>query len=386
MLAAAMIVRDEEALLPECLDSIQDVVGKIVIVDTGSKDNTIEIAESYNAEVFRHEWRYNFGLHRNQSFEHTDADFILYIDADERLKPESVEKIRYVLDYMENNSLNFALPQIENDLPEGGKSLHIMPRIFRQGTVVFRGRIQEQAMTQGKGYITNVCIQHLGYALDPDVMERKNGAREDLLRMALDAEPSNPLYWQYRVRNLRMQGEWQECAVMADNVLSGDVELSRAQEQMVGIDRLLAGIALEDPLALVKAQRLAERFPENLDAQFYLSTMYMLDEYLDGVIETIQRYLMIWHTIKTVGLRDPITLDTWGYQAMAYNNLGVAQWHNGDLIGALGSMFLAKSANGKLESLDENMRRVIGALLFNEKEMQKHFPEIVGKSGEEGAD
>lgn len=398
MLAAAMMVRNEEALLPGCLESLESVIPKerIVVVDTGSTDKTLSVASDFGVKLYHPgmsstlRWQYDFGLHRNQSFDYASripgVTHIMSIDADERLKPESAEKIPYMLDFMDNNSLNFAIMQIENILQNGGMGLHTMPRIFRKGTVNFEGIIQEQAIIMGKGYHSNLWINHLGYALEPEVMDKKNKQREDLLRMALDKEQGSPLYTQSLIKILMAQRQWKECAMLADELLDGDTELSRTQEQNVKVDRLIIAMAMEDPLAYVTAIRLAEQFPENLDAQYYLGTLSMDKGDLDGAIEAIKTYLMIRYTIQTVGLHDHVLLNTWGWQSLAFNNLGVAYWQRGDLIDALSAMFLGKSANGQVKGLEENMRRIVGTLLFQKGEMARCFPELTGELGEEGVD
>jgi len=393
-----MMVRNEEVLLPGCLKSILPVIPKerIAVVDTGSTDKTLAVASDFGVKLYHpgmadvHAWQHDFSFHRNQSFDYVSeipgVTHILVIDADERLKPESAGRVPFLLDFMDNNDLNFAIMQIENELSDGGMGLHIMPRIFRKGTVIFQGVVQEQPITTGKGYMSNLCISHLGYALDAEAMDQKLKRREDLLRMALDKEPWNSLYSQSLIKNLRAQGQWKECAKLADELLAGDTELSRAQEQRASVDRLIAGMATEDPLAFVTAKRLAEQFPENLDIQYYLGSLCLDNDDLDGAIEAIKSYLMIRFTIQTVGLHEPLVLNTWGLQVLAFNNLGFAQWKKGDLIGALESMFLGKSLNGNMEGLNENMRQIVKTLLFKEGEMQKYFPELMGDSGEEGVD
>lgn len=87
-ISACMIVRDEEKNLPRCLDSIKDWVDEIIIVDTGSKDKTVEIAESYGAKVFHQEWQNNFSFHRNHSMDQANGEWLFIIDADEEVLPE----------------------------------------------------------------------------------------------------------------------------------------------------------------------------------------------------------------------------------------------------------------------------------------------------------
>ena len=80
------MVKDEEKLLPQCLKSIQDHVDEIIVVDTGSRDNTIAIAESYGARVYHHPWEDHFSKHRNQSLEYAGGSWLFIIDADEELR------------------------------------------------------------------------------------------------------------------------------------------------------------------------------------------------------------------------------------------------------------------------------------------------------------
>ena len=64
-----MIVKNEERLLSNCLESVKNFVDEIIIVDTGSKDKTIEIARSFNSKFYYYEWDDNFSNARNFSIE-----------------------------------------------------------------------------------------------------------------------------------------------------------------------------------------------------------------------------------------------------------------------------------------------------------------------------
>jgi glycosyltransferase involved in cell wall biosynthesis len=87
--AAAMIVRDEAHFLPGCLKSLQGKVDEIVVVDTGSRDATPCIAEDAGARVFHSDWIGDFAAARNRGLEQVSTDWVLYIDADERLRTPS---------------------------------------------------------------------------------------------------------------------------------------------------------------------------------------------------------------------------------------------------------------------------------------------------------
>jgi len=93
-LSLAMIVRDNESVLGQTLESVKGLVDEIVIVDTGSKDNTKAVAESYGAKVYDFEWIDDFAAARNFSFEKTTGDWIMWLDSGDVIPPDSVPNFR----------------------------------------------------------------------------------------------------------------------------------------------------------------------------------------------------------------------------------------------------------------------------------------------------
>lgn len=82
-----MIVRDEEAAIGPAIKSALALVDEVVVVDTGSRDNTRIIAEGYGARVVEFSWRDDFAAARNAALEEAYGDWVLVLDADERLQP-----------------------------------------------------------------------------------------------------------------------------------------------------------------------------------------------------------------------------------------------------------------------------------------------------------
>ena len=89
-----MIAKNEEKFLPDCLNSVKDLVDEIIIVDTGSTDRTVEIAKSFGAKVFHVHWDNDFSKPRNKSLEQATKDWILFLDLDEIIAKEDFEKIK----------------------------------------------------------------------------------------------------------------------------------------------------------------------------------------------------------------------------------------------------------------------------------------------------
>jgi glycosyltransferase involved in cell wall biosynthesis len=100
-----MIVKNEAAVLARCLDSIADLMDEIIIVDTGSTDNTKEIAAEYTSNIYDFEWQNDFSAARNFSFSKATMEYIYAADADELLDEENRERFRRLKDFL--------LPEIE---------------------------------------------------------------------------------------------------------------------------------------------------------------------------------------------------------------------------------------------------------------------------------
>lgn len=92
-ISLCMIVKNEEAILKRCLDSIADLVEEIIIVDTGSKDKTKEIAKQYTSQIYDFEWIDDFSAARNFAFSKATKEYIYSADADEVLDEEN--RIRF---------------------------------------------------------------------------------------------------------------------------------------------------------------------------------------------------------------------------------------------------------------------------------------------------
>ncbi len=84
--SAALIVRNELAFIDDCLKSLTGVVDEIVVVDTGSTDDTVEKARHFPVNLHTFKWRNDFSAARNYAIDQASGDWILYIDADERLE------------------------------------------------------------------------------------------------------------------------------------------------------------------------------------------------------------------------------------------------------------------------------------------------------------
>lgn len=95
-ISLCMIVKNEEEVLENCLESIVGIVDEIIIVDTGSTDGTIDIAKKYTDSLYHFEWIDDFSAARNYAFSLATKEYILWLDADDVLLVEDYEKLKEV--------------------------------------------------------------------------------------------------------------------------------------------------------------------------------------------------------------------------------------------------------------------------------------------------
>lgn len=103
-ISLCMIVKNEEDVLKRCLESIKDVVDEIVIVDTGSTDNTKRIAKEFTDKIYHFNWIDDFAKARNCSFSKATKDYILWLDADDVVLPKDRELFKDLKENLDKNT------------------------------------------------------------------------------------------------------------------------------------------------------------------------------------------------------------------------------------------------------------------------------------------
>ena len=187
-IALTMIVKNEARSLARCLDSVAPWVDKMIVLDTGSTDDTIAIARAHGAEVYERRWTNDFAAARNAALAHSDADWNLVLDADEWLTSggEYLQALRHDSRRAVHNI------RIDSDLGNGSNILissHRIPRILPQG-VHYVGRIHEQPAHNLPVVDASVAVRHDGYMQAQ--LDTKKGRNLALLEETLAEMPDDP--------------------------------------------------------------------------------------------------------------------------------------------------------------------------------------------------
>jgi len=191
-LSLAMIVKDEADNLGRCLNSVQGVVDEIVVVDTGSSDNTVEIAEKFGAKVIHYKWHNDFSAARNVSLEHSTGEWVMFLDADEELVREDIPELKKLLEDAEHEGFFFNEFNFVGDKEEDGVVVNLAFRLWRNKPEYrFSGAIHEQIVAKVQSQnqnvgLTGIRINHYGYL--NKATKEKNKVQRNLNILIKEAE------------------------------------------------------------------------------------------------------------------------------------------------------------------------------------------------------
>ena len=184
-----LIVKDEEANLPACLITAGDLVDEIIVVDTGSRDGTRDVARQLGARVFEFAWADDFAAARNESLRHASGDWIFWLDADEWLDSDNRQRLRNLFAGLQPEMAAFVMKQRSVQGPAGGSVLMVdQVRLFPSHPEVrWQYRVHEQILPAacrlgGTIRWTHVVIDHRGYE-DAELGRQKMERNLRLLRL-----------------------------------------------------------------------------------------------------------------------------------------------------------------------------------------------------------
>lgn len=183
-LSLALIVKNEARCLARCLRSVRSIVDEIVVVDTGSDDNSKDIARAFNARVTLYAWTDDFAAARNHAITQTTGDWILMLDADEHASPALSSEITAFI----HQGPAIGRLRIVSDFRRNGQVLRsqsFVSRLFPRGTH-FEGRIHEQVVSPLPRLNLHGELWHDGY-----LTANKTDRNIKLLLRELELQPQN---------------------------------------------------------------------------------------------------------------------------------------------------------------------------------------------------
>lgn len=219
--AAVVVARDEARCIERCVRSVQPWVDEVLVADTGSVDDTVQLAQAAGARVISLPWTNDFAAVRNAALDAAAADWHIVLDADEAIAAgaDQLPDLRHVspqqvLCVTVLNSLHVSgVPVVES-----ATVARILP-----GDVRYTGSIHEQPVHEYPVAAVAVIVEHDGY--EADTLRGKLPEREALLRSALETAPMDSYLRHQLARNLEAQKRFAEAAEVY-----AEVDASQAPE------------------------------------------------------------------------------------------------------------------------------------------------------------
>lgn len=287
-ISLCMIVKNEGANLARCLNSVNGIVDEIIIVDTGSTDNTTHIALDYGAQVHFHPWTDNFSDARNASLELATGEWILFLDADEELDPGSGEALHHItspdradpgiegcfvkiINYVGNEGWVETCPDLVFRLFRNRPDYRFRGAIHEQIVDVILEKSREARFTIAEG----ISIIHYGY-LDGEVRAKNKKNRNlGIIQTELEAHPHNRLLrYHFGVELFRAE-RYAEAAQVFTQAANG------IDPNTIYLPKLLRYLVLSHQAAGQLHQALETAllglrfFPDYADLHYYAGLVYL---------------------------------------------------------------------------------------------------------------
>ena len=324
LLTAAMIVRDEERHLPDCLASLEGVVDEVVIVDTGSVDGSVAIACAHGARVFHDAWDDDFSAPRNLGLDQARGRWILVLDADERLRQISRSRVEALLENAEEVAFRVrfhlfagATPCLEYRLWRND------PRIRFRGVVHNRVIDVLHEIADAEGSAIGVCeltLDHLGLAGDQASKHERN---LPLLQAQLAVEPTNAHNWLHLSRVLRGLGRAEEGERVLERAVALAWETGNEDGGVACADLVCLRQERGENVLVLLAQGRA-RWPGNWMLVWIEGQLHLEAARHERAIACFRRLLEV-----DAGLPQPVIYDERIFGSWAQDALGLALFRTG---------------------------------------------------------
>jgi tetratricopeptide (TPR) repeat protein len=299
-----MIVRNEAHQLENCLAGAAPLFDEIVVVDTGSRDATKQIAARFTRQVFDFPWCDDFSAARNESLRRASGDWVCWLDADDRLAPAECQRLGGLLASLQDRPAAYllethCLPRYECE----AASVISHVRLFRRHPEIrFKGRVHEQVAPSltALGYellSSDVKVEHVGYC-DSATHQRKLQRDLRLLRMDYALDPDDRSTLVHLAMTCLHLGQLNEAERHLRRVVAG---VQQPHDYLNQVYAALAKIALQSGRATEALAVLDEALRLLPDAEYLLllkaDCLYELDRYDEAhqTLLAIIRAGQQWH-------------------------------------------------------------------------------------------
>ncbi len=302
ILSVIMIVRNEEKNIASCLDSVKDLADEIIVVDTGSVDNTKNIASQYGAKIFEQEWENNFSKARNRSIKEANGKWLLWIDADDIVPKESHFQILNALD-KSNVAYSFVIENMF--MGRKGQEFRQIRLFNKEDNLNFEGHIHESlsnSIKRNRIKIINLDtrIIHTGYNNE---QERKNKTNRNLkiLEEEYKRYPNEPAVIMelgnsyYQIGNYNKAIEFYK--KIPDNTQDIQSDIYKLIDSLIGNTYYKMGKYEKAKLYFLKS---IDKSPDLISPYFYLGKISIEEKDAETAYKMFKKVINLDNQISTI--------------------------------------------------------------------------------------
>lgn len=212
-----MIVKNEEDVLERCLDSVSGLVDEIIVVDTGSTDNTKEAAARFTDRIFDFPWQDDFAAARNEAFSHATMDYCMWLDADDVLL-EADQAAFLALKETLDPSVSVVMAPYHTGFDENGQvtfSYYRERLIKNRSGMRWAGAVHEAISPVGKVFYADFAVTHR--KTRPSDPDRNLRIYQAQIAAGKELEPRHQFYYG---RELYYHQRWKEALEVFEQFLS----------------------------------------------------------------------------------------------------------------------------------------------------------------------
>jgi tetratricopeptide (TPR) repeat protein len=199
VISLCAIIKNESHRIADCLDSVQGFVDEAIVVDTGSTDDTVRIAKQHGAKVFKFDWCDDFAAARNYSLKQASGDWILVLDADEKLEISAKNRLKQLIQQRDCLSANL----LRHEIGAQQSPYSLVSRFFRRHpNICFSGCYHESiddSVTKIRQHdshwlvyeVPAVSILHYGYQSSEIKLKGKQDLAKRLMHKHLEEFPND---------------------------------------------------------------------------------------------------------------------------------------------------------------------------------------------------
>ncbi len=289
-ISLCMIVKNEAERLGRCLASAAPWVGEMVVVDTGSTDDTVAIAAAFGAKVVHFPWIDDFSAARNASLEAATRPWALILDGDEELEVESPAALATAVTQSRYAGFSFFQRNLSDD---GFETRAPVFRLFERARpgMRYRGELHEQIGAAADGQVETatlpgVSLRHEGYLADVVASRAKPERNERLARKLVVSRPDDPHAWYVLGLSLTPDKAEERRAAFERAIALFGASRGAADEAYLAHIFILqtqdAGRSGDAASAAAAAERGLARFPHSPDLLLVRASAHLKAQDMDG--------------------------------------------------------------------------------------------------------